>query len=100
MHRVAPNGTPGQLLANKGRSPVPRFALVGNNRKVRYLGHMASDKGPRALCHAMSTPAGAIAGPAMIGWAGGGPTSGGRSGPRAGGSGRQTATATSISGNV
>ena len=42
MHRVAPAGTPSQRLANKGRSPVPRFALVGNNRKLRYLGHVAS----------------------------------------------------------
>src|SRR5229473_5293782 len=57
MHRVAPDGTSSRCLANKGRSPVPRFALVGNNRKLRYVGHVASDGIPRASYAGMSTAA-------------------------------------------
>jgi hypothetical protein len=50
MHRVGPDGTPSQRLANKSRAPVPRFALVGNNRKLSYIGQIASDSSPRLLC--------------------------------------------------
>ena len=56
MHRVAPDDTLSHRLANKGRAPVPRFALVGNYRKLRYLGQIASDHRPHACVAAMSTP--------------------------------------------
>jgi hypothetical protein len=36
---------------------VPRFALVGNNRILRYVGHVASDGRPRASYAGMSTAA-------------------------------------------
>jgi hypothetical protein len=45
-----------------GRAPVTRSALIGNNRKLRYLGHVASGQRPRAHKPAMSTAARAIAG--------------------------------------
>ena len=50
MHRVAPDDTLSHRLANKGRAPVPRFALVGNYRKLRYLGQIASSGALQGDC--------------------------------------------------
>jgi hypothetical protein len=54
--RPAPDEEPGMRMRGYGCAPVPRSALVGNNRKLRYLGQIASDNRPRASYAAMSTP--------------------------------------------
>src|ERR1700724_2924506 len=48
---LAPDDTLGARLGGNGRAPVPRPALVGNNRKFSYVGHVASEnRPPRQLC--------------------------------------------------
>jgi hypothetical protein len=39
-----------------GCAPMAGTPLVGNNRKLRFVGHAASDNGPRAYSPEMSTP--------------------------------------------
>jgi hypothetical protein len=48
--------SPGPPIGSHGRAPKARSALVGHNRKVGYLGQIASGNGPRARYAAMSTP--------------------------------------------
>jgi hypothetical protein len=62
--RLASDEKSGMRMRRYSRAPAPRSALVGNNRKLRYFGQIASDNRPRASYAAMSTPAGAIAGAA------------------------------------
>jgi hypothetical protein len=57
-YRLAEHEGAGWPMRGYGRAPMPRPALVGNNRKLRYLGHGASDNRPRARYAAMSTPVG------------------------------------------
>src|SRR5882762_5649461 len=51
----ASDETAGLPIRSYGRAPISRSALVGNNRKLRYLGHVASVGRPRASYAAMST---------------------------------------------
>src|SRR5712664_2022848 len=65
--RLASDEKSGMRMRRYSRAPVPRSALVGNNRKLRYFGQIGSDNRHRASYAAMSTPAGAIAGAATAG---------------------------------
>src|SRR5260370_29261685 len=49
--RLAPDEKSGMRIRGYGRSPMSRSALVGNNRKLRYLGQIASaNRTPRFSC--------------------------------------------------
>jgi hypothetical protein len=55
-YRLALDGSAGLPMRGYGRAPIPRSALVGNNRISRQFGHGAPGGRPRAPCAAMSTP--------------------------------------------
>jgi len=55
---LAPDESAGLSIRGYGRAPMSRSALVSNNRKLRYLSHIASKSRPRALYAAMSKPMG------------------------------------------
>src|ERR1700731_982812 len=54
--RLPPDEKSRMRIRGYSRAPVPRSALVGNNRILSYLGQIASDNRPRASYAAMSTP--------------------------------------------
>src|SRR5260370_20166822 len=55
--RPALDEKPGMRIRGYSRAPVPRSALVGDNRILRYVGHVASEARVRALSSVMSTAA-------------------------------------------
>src|SRR3984893_9908997 len=55
--RPAPDENTGMRIRGYSRAPVPRSALVGDNRILRYVGHVASEGRLRALYSVMSTAA-------------------------------------------
>ena len=46
--RLAPDESAGLSIRGYGRAPMSRPALVSHNRKLRYLGQIASSERPRA----------------------------------------------------
>ena len=56
--RLASDEKSGMRIRGYGRAPMPRSALVGNNRILGYVGHFVSEHRPRANWPAMSTAAG------------------------------------------